>query len=118
MTQQQDQYSRALARAQAAGLKVLGRGTWTNGATFHVVTSASEAGRFHLVTQHSGRLSCDCVAGQHGRMCLHRAIVHEQIERERQAEDEQKAQATAERRETAMLTTGRADNKAFSIWAS
>ncbi len=130
-TQASDLYERALVRAHAAGLKVLGRGSWKNGTAFYVVTSASELGRFHLVTAHAGRLACDCTAGQHGRMCSHRAIAHAELERERLAEAERRTRETAatlarvsasmdesERRETAMLTTGRADNKAFSIWKS
>jgi hypothetical protein len=92
MTQQtqQDQYTKALERAHAAGLKVQGCGQWTHeqgGLPFVVVGSASELGRFHIVTVHAGRLACDCQAGQHGRMCMHRAVAREELAREaREAE--------------------------------
>lgn len=115
MTQQTGEYERALERAHSAGLKVMGRGAWTNGATFHVVTSASEAGRFHLVTAHAGRLACDCTAGQHGRLCQHRALVREQLETELQRQVEQRAAVVAAEREVAPLAR---DNRAFSIWKS
>ncbi len=119
-------YERALTRAHAVGLKVMGRGEWTNGATFYVVTSASEAGRFHLVTVHAGRLSCDCTAGQHGRMCQHRALAHEAIERELETQPVNRVENSSniipclptnresERRETAPMV----QRPAFSIWAS
>ncbi len=112
-------YERALSRAHDAGLRVMGKGEWTNGAAFYVVTSASEAGRFHLVTVHAGRLSCDCRAGVRGLMCQHRALAHEAIEREAikaavTAGFEDAQRQAREKRETAML----ADRGGFSIWAS
>jgi hypothetical protein len=124
---QQDSYQRALARAHAVGLKVMGTGAWANGSSFYVVTSASEAGRFHLVTVYAGRLACDCTAGSHSRMCQHRALVHEQIERERRETHQVEAAMTAAlapvhaKLDTMLASFDNpvpAQRPAFSIWAS
>jgi len=77
MAQQQDAQTRALARARAHGLSIVGRGAWKHGAPFVVVGSASEPGRFHLVTIYPGRLACDCPARA---LCMHRALAHEDLE--------------------------------------
>jgi len=113
-------YERALSRAHDAGLKVMGKGEWTSGQTFYVVSSASEAGRFHLVTQLANRLQCDCRARA---LCMHRGLTHEHIEGERRAES---AIDKCNRETTAILSRVAAsyDNPApapraaFSIWAS
>jgi hypothetical protein len=84
----QDRLEAALARARAHGLPVVGHGTWDQGAKggvrFFVVGSASEPGRFHMVLQWQGRLACDCPARG---LCMHRALVNEQLVAEREAAD-------------------------------
>jgi len=77
--QQQEQLARALDRARKHGLAIVGRGTWDGGARFLVVGSASEPGRFHLVTVYPGRLVCDCPSRT---LCQHWALAHEELARE------------------------------------
>ncbi|HEX6818530.1 MAG TPA: hypothetical protein VF120_09165 [Ktedonobacterales bacterium] len=78
--QQHGALAKALQRAHHNGLSVIGRGTWdSGGARFLVVGSASEPGRFHLVTIYPGRLVCDCPSRV---LCTHRALAHEELARE------------------------------------
>ncbi len=75
--QQQEALERALRRARANGLSIVGEGHWRQGgARFLVVGSASEEGRFHLVTILAGRLVCDCPSRA---LCQHRALAHEAL---------------------------------------
>lgn len=113
MTQQQaSEFERALARAHRAGLAIAGRGTWKHdGAAFVAVTSSRDAARVHLVTIRAGRLACDCEASQYHpeRICSHRALAHEDLQRQLEA----RAAAVAAARETAPLYR---DNRAFSLF--
>lgn len=43
----------------------------------------SAPGVRRLVVVVGKRLVCDCVAGRYGRVCVHRAVVHERIAGER-----------------------------------
>lgn len=87
MTQTQaEAIARALHRAHARGLEVVGKGTRkSDGATVYAVPSSSQPGRWHLVAVTGSRLVCDCQAGQRGLMCQHRALVRERIIAERVA---------------------------------
>jgi len=76
-------FQRALQRAEAAGLTVVGEDTrdWDHAPIFRV-PSASEPGRIHNVAwvardEHGdgGSLICDCVGAWHGQYCSHRATV-------------------------------------------
>lgn len=76
--------ARALQRAHARGLAVVGKGTCKDGgAPVYAVTSSSQPGRWHLVMVVGLRLVCDCQAGHRGLMCQHRALVRERITAER-----------------------------------
>lgn len=87
MTQAQaEAIARALHRAKARGLEVIGKGTRkSDGATVYAVPSSSQPGRWHLVAVLGSRLQCDCQAGKLGKVCQHRALVHERILAERVA---------------------------------
>lgn len=83
------QYAAALARAEAEGVVVYGKGTRkSDGATVYGVTSATEANRVYLVTVLPGRLACACQARG---MCKHRAAARKRI----MAEMEETASAAA-----------------------
>jgi hypothetical protein len=76
-------FQRALARAEAAGLTVVGEDVrdWDHAPIFRV-PSASEPGRIHNVVWvardeqgDGGSLICDCEGAWHGWHCSHRATV-------------------------------------------
>ena len=67
---------RAIERARQSGLEIMGRGyRKRDKALVWMVPSQSEANRWHTVTQIGDHLECDCTAGQHVRVCIHRAVV-------------------------------------------
>ncbi len=121
-TTQTTDYERALARAQRAGLSIIGRGLLKSGERVYLTGSASEPGKHHVVIVHAGRLACDCPARA---LCTHRALAHAELQREASEAQEaieqvragQKAAAdaaaVAAKRETAPLA-----RKSFSIWAA
>src|SRR5258707_8433766 len=76
---QQDEMTRALDRAYAAGLDITGQGRMRNTNRFFTIPSASEPGRTHIVVSDGTRLHCDCTAGQHEQICQHRALAHEYL---------------------------------------
>lgn len=81
---QRDVIARALQRARERGVRVMGRGARRrDGARVYVVNSASGQGVWHLVAVVEKRLVCDCAASRYGRVCVHRAVVHERIAAER-----------------------------------
>ena len=80
----QEQYTKALERAKAAGLTICAKGFWKeDGSRVVGVSSGSEDGRIHCVIIRDLALSCDCKASQYGRYCSHRALVHEMLVEER-----------------------------------
>jgi len=81
-TKQQDQLSRALDRAYAAGLDIIGQGRMRNGNRFFLVPSVSEPGTTHVVVSDDQHLHCDCHAGAHDLICQHRALAHEYLTHE------------------------------------
>lgn len=86
---------RALARAQKAGLQVVGVGKQkTTGRQVYAVPSLSQPNRLHLVWVDSGHLKCDCLGCQHGKVCIHRAIVWAYLQE--LAEELKRAQKAAE----------------------
>ncbi len=83
MTTQQQRYERAAAIAKRDSLQVVAHGTRkADGAAVYAVPSRSEVNRWHLVVVSDLRLVCDCVAGQYGRYCAHRAAVRARLELE------------------------------------
>ncbi len=88
MTQAQ---ARQLARAQEIAerdhLAVIGRGWTHDGRRCYAVPSRSESNRWHIVVVNGLHLTCDCYAGQYGRICAHRAAVRQRIQEEREAWD-------------------------------
>jgi hypothetical protein len=113
--------ARARTRAYAAGIRVAARGTRrSDGARVILTTSSEGAARLHCVAVTERALECDCKAGQHGRYCMHRAVVRDHLVAER-AELNRKLRArparvtTAAERDTAPLYRS---NKPFSIFAA
>ncbi len=100
---------RAVEIAQRDGLEVVGHGTRKrDGAAVYAVPSRKEANRLHLVAVEGKRLSCDCAAGQHGRVCAHRATVYLfLLARVERASEQRPAH------ETAPLARS---NAPFSVW--
>jgi hypothetical protein len=86
MTQQQAQtIEQALARAAKENIRIVGKGTLTaTGARFFIVSSKNYAttGRAYIVSI-GEQLSCNCQASG---ICKHRAMVHQTLKDERQAE--------------------------------
>lgn len=81
---QEKAIARALERARRRGVCVTGKGVRRrDGAHVYTVSSGSAPGLWHLVVVAGRRLVCDCAAGQYGRLCVHRAVVHERIAAER-----------------------------------
>jgi uncharacterized Zn finger protein len=74
MTTQQTQMS-ATERALAEHITIAALGTIkATGAKFFLV-NGSHGGQYTVLV-HADRLACNCLAGQHGRVCKHRAAVH------------------------------------------
>jgi hypothetical protein len=93
---------------------VLGSGQWTSGQRFYVVSSATDANLHHIVTVSTGRLECDCPAGRYGRLCQHRALVHEHIAGEHNPAAV--APITHHDRETALPAAAHAPQRPFSVF--
>jgi hypothetical protein len=128
---QRSELDRAIERAMAAGLEIIGRGHLkaSNERVF-LVPSQSQPTRAHLVVLHGHRLVCDCAARV---LCVHKAVVHmalivEAAEREAHAaeitrqlelenhdaaESEQAAERTSRRHHEPRLAT---DTRAFSVF--
>ncbi len=81
-----EQRQRALEIAVRDGLQVVGQGWTRDGRQCFAVPSRSERNRWHLVVVVGTRLVCDCYAGRRGRVCAHRATVHERLLAERKAQ--------------------------------
>jgi hypothetical protein len=95
MTQtQSDQLERALGRAIARGIYIVGKGTMRYTSHVVYVVSSSTRTSCHLVILSSGRLHCDCAGAAHGRICQHRAMVHARLLSERQIAQQAKTAAT------------------------
>lgn len=76
---EQTALDKAIERAGRQSVKVLASGRIkSTGQRFWLVSSQSHPERPHIVFLHADthRLSCDCPAGEHGRVCVHRASVH------------------------------------------
>lgn len=79
---EQTTLDKAIERAGRLSIKVLASGRIkSTGQRFWLVSSQTHPERPHIVFLHAdtGRLSCDCPAGSHGRICVHRAAVHMQL---------------------------------------
>lgn len=87
MTQKQAQtIEQALARAAKEGIRIVGTGTMKlDGARFWIVSSKTYAttGRAYIVELIGTHLECNCRAQG---ICKHRAVVHQTLKSERQAE--------------------------------
>lgn len=83
------QYVRALARAHAQGICVVGMSTREiDGRPEYLVPSVSSPGTLHHVTEVvRGHLICDCLAGWKGIFCQHKACVVEHLLEQRAAAD-------------------------------
>jgi hypothetical protein len=101
-TKQQDEMTRALARAYSAGIDISGQGRQRGGSRFFTIPSASEPGRTHIVVSDGTRLHCDCSAGVHDRICMHRALTHEYLTHEAATKATQAEQVEAALRECAL----------------
>lgn len=74
----QEQKTKALEAARRDKLQVVAHGRRkTDGAAVCCVPSRTQPGRWHIVAVLSDRLECDCYASMHGRVCAHRACVHD-----------------------------------------
>ena len=90
----------------------------------YAVPSRSEANRWHLVVVDGLHLVCDCVAGQYGRYCAHRAAVRARLELEasvrrdaREREVERAFHAAARKLARATLTSsGSGSDEAMRWW--
>ncbi len=72
--------ARALDIARRDGLTVVGHGTRkADGRSVYLVPSRSQANRLYVVANEGTHLSCDCPAGKVGKVCAHRAAVHEYL---------------------------------------
>ncbi len=79
-------YARAATRAHESGIAIVGRGyRKADHAPVYAISSATQPNVWHLVAVEQDQLVCNCKAGQHGRYCQHRALVHETLEAEREA---------------------------------
>lgn len=122
------QLERAIERAHICGVYIVGAGRRrADGARLFVVSSTSDPVRGHLVIVAGPNLQCDCMAAQYGRLCKHRAIVHERLLAERGATQvaasgtaktlaecaTHDAGSSASTRDTAML---RRSQRSFSMW--
>ena len=98
----------ASARALAEHITIAAKGSIkATGARFFLVNGSH--GSQYVVLVHADRLECSCLAGQHGKVCKHRASVHAALVAERTtfSIDE------VARRETAPLYRS---NDVISIW--
>ena len=79
----EEQLQTAIERAKAQHLRVVAVGKrLSDGATCYFVPSVSRAseGMNHIVTQVNDQLLCTCLAGQHGKMCIHQGCVRSFLE--------------------------------------
>jgi hypothetical protein len=111
------QQARAVQIAKRDALCVVGHGTRKrDGVQVFAVPSRSEANRLHVVAVLSDRLECDCLASQNGRVCAHRACVHDYLLAGLRAAIRQQATAQLARaieRETAPRVVS---NAPVTIW--
>ena len=92
----------ATERALLERITIIAKGSIkSNGARFFLVNGSH--GSQYVVLVHRDRLECNCLAGQHGKVCKHRAAVHAALVAERPAH------------ETAVLMPAR-DNQPVSMW--
>jgi hypothetical protein len=109
---QQEQYDRALAVVERAGLQVVGTGTTKDGRRVYAVPSRTVANLWHLVTVAYGALQCDCRAAQFNRYCCHRAAARQRIE----LEASRLADAREQEAERTYHTAARETDEAMSWW--
>ena len=76
---EQRELAKATAKATAANLHVVVGRVKATGQEVFAVNSQSRANLWHLLTVVDGHLMCDCEAGKRGRICCHRAAVHEYL---------------------------------------
>ena len=78
MTQkQQSDLERAIERATDHAIIVIAQGRMKqDNSRFYLTNSHSTPGGVHVVRQYGQRLSCDCAASQHGKICSHRAATY------------------------------------------
>jgi hypothetical protein len=96
-------YARALSRAQERGVAVVAEGDGVDGVRYWFVPSVTSGpdADWHRVWIAHRQLQCSCGGGQHGQICLHKAVVRAQIAAEAQAVQR------AEERQHAARPTGR-----------
>jgi hypothetical protein len=87
----QEQYERALKRAEDEGIVIVGDSVAPNGNKAWNVYNPRHDSGFYTVRLAAGaaQYTCNCVAGSHGKLCKHQAIVirDQARQRERRATD-------------------------------
>lgn len=100
----------------AAQAEITGSGMLSNGMSFYLVASATEAGRSHVVALQGSRMHCDCTGFGYRGTCRHVKAVEAYIAAEQAVERAERKAAThaaeAARRDSAML---RRSNQPFSM---
>lgn len=111
MTTQTQREANAAARVIEQHITIAARGTVkSTGQRFFIVNGRS--GQYTVLVS-ADRLQCSCPAGQHGKVCKHRAAVNQALQAERTAASEERYMLAAARRETAPLARS---NAPVSIW--
>jgi hypothetical protein len=85
-TAERNQVDRATARARTEHVHLLAWGTdKLAGTRFGLVTSGTQADVTYAVGIFPSTLTCTCKAGQAGKICKHRALVHHLLVAERRS---------------------------------
>jgi hypothetical protein len=74
--QAEAEYAAAMERAQAQGVSVVAEGYGVDGTRYWFTPSAAggDAADWHRVWIAGGRFQCSCSGGQHGKVCMHKAV--------------------------------------------
>jgi hypothetical protein len=78
---QQRQYERALNRAHAEGIVIVGNASYPDGRRSWDVFNPKYSEGWYTVRQDraGAPLTCNCEAGRHGTLCKHTALVRESL---------------------------------------
>lgn len=118
-TNMQATYEKALERAKADGIVIVGRGHRLADGVCVVYTSSATGEACHAVAIHPDHMSCTCQAGQRGHYCKHRAAVRADL-----IEKAIAAAARLERKPAAPVAPRRVecrgvnDTRPITIWAA
>jgi hypothetical protein len=93
--QAEAEYAAAAERAQVHGLTVVADGYGVDGTHYWFVPSATggDVGDWHRVWIAGGRFQCSCSGGQHGKVCMHKAVARMRYQVEEAALQQAEAQA-------------------------